>query len=91
MIKDIQTKGLTPAEVAAAKRTIISHYTVDLASTDEVTSATLGNAVYDLNPNEISEFPKKIQAVTIEQVNKAAKELLRPDQFVIVTAGPNKN
>ncbi len=88
LLKEMQTKGVTEAEVASAKRSISSSYTVDLASPDEIAGATLGNAIYGLNPNEISEFPKKIQAVTIEQVNKVAQELIQPDRFVVVTAGP---
>jgi zinc protease len=88
LLKDLQTKGVTAAEVANSKRSIVSSYTVDLASPDEIAGATLGNAVYGLNPNEIIEFPKKIKAVTLEQVNQVAKELISPDRFVVITAGP---
>jgi zinc protease len=90
LLKDLQAKGVTEAEVTNAKRSLSSNYTVDLASPDEIAGATLGNAVYGLNPNEISEFPKKIQVVTLEQVNKVAKELIQPDRLVVVTAGPPK-
>jgi zinc protease len=90
LLKDLQTKGVTATEVANSKRSISSNYTVDLASPDEIAGATLGNAIFGLNPNEISEFPKKIQAVTLEQVNQVAKELIQPDRFVIITAGPPK-
>ncbi|PSB46719.1 M16 family metallopeptidase, partial [Chamaesiphon polymorphus] len=88
LLKDLQTKGVTTAEVDSAKGSITSNYTVELASPDEIAGATLGNAIYGLNPNEISEFPKKIQAVTLEQVNQVAKELIQPDRLVVVTAGP---
>ena len=88
LLKDLQSKGVTAAEVANAKRSISSSYTVDLASPDEIAGATLGNAIYGLNPNEISEFPKKIQLVTLEQANQVAKDLIQPDRFVVVTAGP---
>jgi zinc protease len=90
LLKDLQTKGVTAAEVANSKRSISSNYNVDLASPDEIAGATLGNAIFGLNPNEISEFTKKIQAVTLEQVNQVAKELIQPDRFVIITAGPPK-
>jgi zinc protease len=90
LLKDLQAKGVTESEVANAKRSLSSNYTVDLASPDEIAGATLGNAVYGLNPNEISEFPKKIRAVTLEQVNQVAKELIQPDRLVVVTAGPPK-
>lgn len=88
LLKELQAKGVSPAEVANAKRSIASNYTVDLAAPDEIAGATLGNAVYGLNPNEIIEFPNKIKAVNIEQVNQVAKDLISPDRFVIVTAGP---
>jgi zinc protease len=90
LLKDLQAKGVTAAEVANSKRSISSNYNVDLASPDEIAGATLGNAIFGLNPNEISEFPKKIKAVTLEQVNQVAKELIQPDRFVIITAGPPK-
>lgn len=90
LLKDLQTKGVTAAEVANAKGSITSNYTVELASPDEIAGATLGNAIYGLNPDEISEFPKKIQAVTLAQVNQVAKELIQPDRLVVVTAGPPK-
>lgn len=90
LLKDLQANGVTAAEVANSKRSISSNYTVELASPDEIAGATLGNAVYGLNPNEISEFPKKIQAVTLAQVNQVAKELIQPDRLVIITAGPPK-
>jgi zinc protease len=90
LLKDLQSKGVTQSEVDNSKRSIASNYTVELASPDEIAGATLGNAVYGLNPNEISEFPKKIQAVTLAQVNQVAKELIQPDRLVIITAGPPK-
>lgn len=90
LLKDMQAKGVLATEVANAKRSISSSYTVDLASPDEIAGATLGNAVYGLDPSEIAEFPKKIQAVTLEQVDRVAKELIQPDRFVIITAGPPK-
>jgi zinc protease len=88
LLKSLQTNGVTAAEVANAKRTLVSSYTVGLGSPDKIAGATLKNAVYGLNPDEISEFPKQIKAVTLEQVNKDAKELISPDRFVVITAGP---
>lgn len=90
LLKDLQSKGVTQSEVDNSKRSISSNYTVDLASPDEIAGATLGNAIYGLNPNEISEFPNKIRAVTLTQVNQVAKELISPDRLVVITAGPPK-
>jgi zinc protease len=88
LLKEIKDQGLTLAEVDNAKQSIASNYTVDLGSPDDVAGTTLNNVVQGLPEDEIREFPNKIRAVTPEQVNQAAKDLLHPSQFVIVTVGP---
>jgi zinc protease len=44
--------------------------------------------VYGLAPEELREFVNRIESVTLEQVNQTAKELLHPDNLIVVTAGP---
>ncbi len=89
LLKNIQEKGVTSAEVAAAKRSITSQYPVALANPDGLAQTILSNEVYGLGPSEIREFLNQIKAVTVDQVNQSAKELLHPDNLVVVTAGPS--
>lgn len=88
LLKQIQEKGVTNNEVAAAKRSITSQYPVALANPDELAQTILRNEVYGLPKSEIREFVNQIESVTLEQVNQAAKELLHPGNLVVVTAGP---
>ncbi len=88
LLRGVKDQGLTASEVENAKQSIASNYTVDLGSPDDVAGTTLNNVVQGLPADEIREFPNKIRAVTRAQVNQAAKDLLHPDQFVIVTVGP---
>jgi zinc protease len=88
LIQQIKDQGLTAAEVENAKQSIASNYTVELAAPDDVASTSLSNLIYNLSATEIRDFPTKIRAVTLDQVNQAAKELLHPDKFIVVTAGP---
>jgi zinc protease len=88
LLKQIREQGFTEAEVAAAKRSLTSSYPVELADPDTLAGAVLMNDVYGLDINEIRQYPSKINAVTLAQVNQAVKELLHPDRMVIVTAGP---
>jgi zinc protease len=44
--------------------------------------------VYGLSLNEIRDFVNQVESVTLDQANQAAKELLHPDNLVVVTAGP---
>lgn len=89
LLKNIQEKGVTSAEVAAAKRSITSQYPVALANPDGLAQTILSNEVYGLGSSEIREFINQIEAVTVDQVNQSAKELLHPDNLVVVTAGPS--
>ena len=89
LLRQISTSGVTAAEVETAKRSLSSSYSVSLADPDSLTSQILMNEVYGLSREEIRNYPEKIQAITLEQVNQVAKELLHPDNLVVVTAGPN--
>jgi zinc protease len=88
LLQQVYTEGVTASEVRNAQRSITSSYTVDLADPDSLAGGILMNEVYGLTQAELREFPAKIKAVTPEQVNAVAKELLHPDNLIIVTAGP---
>ncbi|WP_446360722.1 M16 family metallopeptidase [Coleofasciculus chthonoplastes] len=87
LLQQIQEQGVTATEVATAKRSITSQYPVTLAHPDNLAQTILDNQVYGLTPDELREFVRHIEAVSVKQVNQAAKELLHPDNLVIVTAG----
>ncbi len=89
LLQEIQKKGLTSSEVAAAKRSITSEYPVGLADPNNLAQTILNNELYGLGADELRNFVNQIEAVTVEQVNQAAKELLHPDNLVVVTAGPS--
>jgi len=89
LLKQVHSQGVTDAEVETAKVSITRSYNVQLASPDNLTKVILMNQVYGLELAEIDNFPKQIQAVATAQVNQVAKELLQPDNLIIVTAGPS--
>jgi zinc protease len=88
LLQQVREKGFTSAEVATAKRSLISEYPVSLANPDQLVQTILQNEVYGLAKTEIRDFVKQVESVNVEQVNQAAKELLHPDKLVVVTAGP---
>jgi zinc protease len=87
LLKQVHDQGVTSTEVEAAKTTLTNSYPVTLAYPDELANTILLNEVHGLDPSELRQFGGKIQSVTLTQVNQAAKELLHPDNLVIVTAG----
>ena len=88
ILQQIHQQGVTALEVETAKRTLISNYNVSLANPEQLTDTILMNEVYRLDKEELHSFTDKIQKVTLTQVNQAARELLHPNQIVVVTAGP---
>ncbi|MBD2361184.1 insulinase family protein [Anabaena minutissima FACHB-250] len=88
LLQQIHQHGVTTTELEMAKRTLIGNYNVSLADPEELTSNILMNQVYGLDKTELHTYTQKIQQVTLTDVNQAARELLHPDQIVVVTAGP---
>ncbi|MEA5551491.1 pitrilysin family protein [Anabaena cylindrica UHCC 0172] len=88
LLKQLHQQGVTELEVETAKRTLISNYNISLAKPEELTDRILMNEVYGLNEIELRSFVQKIQQVNLNEVNQAARELLNPDNIVVVTAGP---
>ncbi|MEH2142444.1 M16 family metallopeptidase [Nostoc sp.] len=88
LLKQLREQGVTEAEFNTAKRSITNSYPVDLANPSDVSSIILSNAVLGLSRAEIREFPQRIQAVTMAQMQQAIEDLIKPENLVIVTAGP---
>ncbi|MBD2207201.1 insulinase family protein [Calothrix sp. FACHB-1219] len=87
LLKQLREQGITEAELNTAKRSISNSYPVDLANPSAVASIILDNDVYGLSPQEIQEFPRQIESVTMADVQKVIQELIKPENVVIVTAG----
>ncbi|MBE9190888.1 insulinase family protein [Gloeocapsopsis crepidinum LEGE 06123] len=88
LLQQVHTQGVNQDELDTAKRSLTSGYTVSLANPDHIANQILINAVNELSAEELRAFSQKLQAVTLNQVNQAAKELLQPNNIVVVTAGP---
>ncbi|WP_096595399.1 insulinase family protein [Calothrix sp. NIES-2098] len=87
LLKQIREQGVTEAELNNAKRSISNSYPVDLANPSAVANIILGNAVYGLSPREIRDYPQQIESVNMTQVQDVIKDLIKPENVVIVTAG----
>ncbi|MBD2357912.1 insulinase family protein [Tolypothrix sp. FACHB-123] len=87
LLKQLREQGITEAELNTAKRSISNSYPVELANPSTVASIILDNDVYGLSPQEIQDFPRQIESVTMPDVQKVIQELIKPENVVIVTVG----
>jgi zinc protease len=90
VLNQLRNQGVTPTEIEAAKRSLVSSYSVDLSDPTALSSEILFNDVYQLGAEEIRDYPAKIEAVTPAQVQQALADLIHPNNLVIVTTGPGE-
>lgn len=88
LLQQLHDQGVTQSELEAAQRTLSSAFAVDLAHPEQLAVSWLMNAVYDLPLEDLVNYPQRIQAVTLTEVNQVAQALVRPQDLVIVSVGP---
>jgi zinc protease len=90
LLKQVQAQGISQAELDTAKRSLTSSYPVELANPNDLVDVILSNTVTGLSPDELRQFPAKIEAVTPAQIQQIIQDFIRPDHLVVVTAGPGR-
>jgi zinc protease len=88
LLRQMRQDGVSENELKTAKRSLINSYPVELANPDVVAHRVLMNAVDGFEVEEIREFPGKIEAISMEQVDEVIQDLIQPDRLWIVSAGP---
>ena len=86
-IARLHDQGVTPQEVRQSIAFITGSYPVTLATNAAVAEQLLTAQIYGLGLDYIQKRNSYYQAVTVEQVNAAAKKYLRPDSGALVIAG----
>jgi zinc protease len=86
-IEKLRAEDLTDKELGEVKDEIVGAFPARFATADQLASQMAGLSVYDLPPNELDTFTKKISAVTKADVRKTAQKYFRPDNLLIVVVG----
>ena len=87
-LRDIRTsRPATEAEVNFAKGSLVQSYPRMIETNSGVASRLAELAFFGLPPSELARYPEQIEAVTIADVTRVAKEYLHPDNAVIVVVG----
>ena len=79
--------GVTAAELERTKTNLAGSYKVGLATTDGIAGMILATIARGYDLNWLDEYPKTIDAVTLDQVNAAIKKHLNPDDMILIKAG----
>ena len=80
-------RGVTSDEVEVRKSSLIGAFKVDLATSDGMAGALLTAVNRGYGVDWLDDFPARVNALTLEQVNAAIRQYLKPDQMILVKAG----
>ena len=79
--------GVTEEELSFAKSSIIRKFPLNFETFGQVSSHIIGKVIYDLPDDYFEKYIENINAVTIDEVNKAATKNILPDTAMTVLVG----
>jgi len=79
--------GVTQAEVDARKQSLIGTFEVSLSTTRGLANALLTAVQRGYDARWLDEYPQRIRALTVGEVNAAIKQYVDPERLVLVEAG----
>ena len=83
----LKTFGVTKEEFENAKTGIIGQYALNFVSPEQTSAYLLGNRLLGFDIQHINERNNKIKTITLDDVNRVAKEYLRPEQLTFIVIG----
>jgi zinc protease len=86
-LRRFHAEGLTADEVNTFKTTLTGSYKVALSTTSGLATALLNSIQRGYGTEWLDEYPRRLQALTLEEVNAAIKKFLEPEKMVLVQAG----
>ena len=86
-LENWQAKGITAAELERVKSMMIGSFKVGLTTTEGMSTALLNAVHRGYDVTWLDEYPKRISAMSLEQVNAAIKKHLQPQKMTVTKAG----
>lgn len=78
-------------ELDKAKRIVRGHMVIDLEETNAIAMFTGGQELFKRKVMTPDEIWKKVEAVTVEDIQAVAQELLAPDKRAVALLSPHKS
>ena len=86
-LQQFSAEGVTADELKNFKVTLAGTYKVTLATTGGLASVLLNALQRGYGPEWVDEYPRRLEALTLEEVNDAIRKFIRPDKMITVMAG----
>jgi predicted Zn-dependent peptidase len=82
---------VSPAELEAAKQSIVRGFPRGFETPDQIANGLELIVTYDLPDTYFNSYIERVQAVTLEDINRVANRYLQPDRMAIVIVGDRKS
>ena len=82
-IEEVRKGGVTPEEFERAKKWMIGTYEIGLQSNLSYAEKMMYNELYGVGYDETFRAPEKMQAVTLEEVNRVAASVMNIERYTI--------
>jgi len=86
-IKKWADEGITAKELTTIKAKLTGSFKVGLSTTSGLAGSLLSFVDRGLEPSYIDQYPKDIEAVTIDQVNNVIKKHIDLNKLIIIKSG----
>lgn len=89
-LKKIREEQVTDTEIEEAKAYLTGSFPLKLDTNAKIGNFLVFIEYYNLGLDYFEEYPKKIQAITKDDIIQAAKKYIDPENYVIVAVGNQK-
>lgn len=83
-------RPVTPKELEDNKQALIRRFPAGFETVGQISTQLSNLVIYNLPDNTFNDYISKINAVTLEDVNRVANKYLTPDKMAIVIVGDRK-
>ena len=87
LIRQIRDEPVSTAELDLAKKSLINSFVFAFSDTHSVVSRKVRLDYYDYPENYLENYRQRVAAVTVADVQRVARQYLRPDKLQIVLVG----
>ncbi len=84
----LREKGLSDTELAAAKRYLLGNLKIGMQTNGSQAMQMALDELYGMGYDHMPRYIQEIESVTREDVNRALKDIILPDRYILVTVGP---
>ena len=87
-IQKVRAAPITPVELERAKTMMISSHAIDLQTNADQAQSAAADELYGLGFQNSADYAAKINAVTLEDVQRVAQKYLDPKRSALAIVGP---